>query len=387
MRCSHPTFLFLALGSILLLAFVSNTNSLFADEATLSSEVTLRLPPTSGNPRNSEGDFIQLKDGRVLFVYTHFTGGGDDHASAHLAGRYSSDGGKTWDAADTRILDNEAGFNIMSVSLLRLADGRIAMFYLSKESLQDCRPVVRFSTDEAATWSPPQTVIPDSQVGYYVLNNDRVIQLKDGRLVMPMALHNSPKWEKPDWAGRVLCYLSDDSGSTWRPSKTILETLDPASGKRRLAQEPGVVELRDGRVMMFVRSDAGSQQISHSADGGESWSPLVPSTLLSPTSPATIERIPGSDRLICVWNDHTHIAAELRGKRTPLSLAISDDEGKTWRQSITLFDNPDGWYCYTAIEFSKDAMLLGHCAGDRKENNGLAETHVTRIELAELSAF
>ncbi|WP_442508957.1 sialidase family protein [Novipirellula sp. SH528] len=385
MRCFHPVLLFLALGSILLLAFVSNAKPVFADEAALSSAVTLRLPPTSGNPRNSEGDFIQLKDGRVLFVYTHFTGGGDDHASAHLAGRYSADGGKTWDAADTRILDNEAGFNIMSVSLLRLADGRIAMFYLSKESLQDCRPVVRFSSDEAASWSPPQTIIPDSEVGYYVLNNDRVIQLKGGRLVMPMALHNSPEWEKPDWAGRVLCYLSDDAGSTWRPSMTILETLDPNSGKRRLAQEPGVVELRDGRVMMFVRSDAGSQQISHSADGGETWSPLVPSTLLSPTSPATIERIPGSNRLVCVWNDHTAITAELRGKRTPLSLAASDDEGKTWRQSITLFDNPDGWYCYTAIEFTEDAMLLGHCAGDRKENNGLAESHVTRIELDALA--
>ena len=51
------------------------------------------LPPGPGNPRNSEGDFIQLNDGRILFVYTHFTGGGDDHSAAHLAGRYSSDGG------------------------------------------------------------------------------------------------------------------------------------------------------------------------------------------------------------------------------------------------------------------------------------------------------
>ena len=38
------------------------------------------LPPGPGNARNSEGDFIQLKDGRILFVYTHFTGGGSDHA-------------------------------------------------------------------------------------------------------------------------------------------------------------------------------------------------------------------------------------------------------------------------------------------------------------------
>ncbi len=29
------------------------------------------LPPGPDNPRNSEGDFIALKDGRVLLVYTH----------------------------------------------------------------------------------------------------------------------------------------------------------------------------------------------------------------------------------------------------------------------------------------------------------------------------
>jgi hypothetical protein len=29
--------------------------------------------PGPGNPRNREGDFIELKDGGVLFVYTHFT--------------------------------------------------------------------------------------------------------------------------------------------------------------------------------------------------------------------------------------------------------------------------------------------------------------------------
>ena len=49
------------------------------------------LPPGPDNPRNSEGDFIRLKDGRLMFIYTHFTGGGGDHEAAHLAARYSCD--------------------------------------------------------------------------------------------------------------------------------------------------------------------------------------------------------------------------------------------------------------------------------------------------------
>ena len=37
------------------------------------------LPPGPGNTRNSEGAFVGLAEGRILFAYSHFTGGdGDD---------------------------------------------------------------------------------------------------------------------------------------------------------------------------------------------------------------------------------------------------------------------------------------------------------------------
>ncbi|HPT99980.1 MAG TPA: sialidase family protein, partial [Armatimonadota bacterium] len=113
---------------------------------------TRLLPPGPGNPRNSEGAFIQLNDGRVLFVYTHFTGGGWDHAAAHLAGRFSSDGGRTWCLDDVLILPNEGEMNVMSVSLLRLQSGAIALFYLRKNSERDCHLYMRLSTDEARSW-------------------------------------------------------------------------------------------------------------------------------------------------------------------------------------------------------------------------------------------
>src|SRR5215510_11567667 len=81
----------------------------------------LRLMPGPNNPRNSEGAFIQLKDGRVMFVYTHFTGGGGDHSQAHLAARFSSDSGQSWTDNDVIVVPNEGTWNVMSVSLLRLA--------------------------------------------------------------------------------------------------------------------------------------------------------------------------------------------------------------------------------------------------------------------------
>ncbi len=342
-------------------------------------ERVLNIPPGPNNPRNSEGDFIRLKDGRLLFVYTHFVGGAADHSQAFLAGRYSSDNGKTWSKEDVTIVANEGTQNVMSVSLLRLEDGRIALFYARKNSLKDCRAYLRTSSDEGKSWSAARLCITD-EVGYYVLNNDRVIQLASGRLVMPVALHNKEGFEKPDWNGFVMCYLSDDGGKTWRRSKSELIANDGA-GKRLISQEPGVVELKDGRVLLFSRSNAGSQLISYSGDGGETWSKLTTSNIVSPVSPATIERIPRTGDLLLVWNNHQDVAAEYRGKRTPLNVAISRDDGKTWERVRTLEDNPHGWYCYTALEFVDGDVLLGHCAGDRRRNNGLAETQITRFSL------
>jgi sialidase-1 len=351
-------------------------------ETPLAVETVLRLPPVEGHPRNSEGDLLALKDGRLLFVYSHFTGGGGDHDQAFLAGRYSSDGGRTWTDKDEVIVEREGDWNVMSVSLLRLQDGSIGLFYLRKNSLTDCRPLMRVSTDEAKTWSQPRECITD-HVGYYVLNNDRAEQLSSGRIVLPVCLHAN-EGMKFDAAGTILCYLSDDSGKTWRRSKTQQQAHQ--DGKRLVAQEPLVIELKDYRLLLLARSNAGSQLQSYSTDGGDTWSALVPSSIKSPLSPASIERLPTTGDLLLVWNDHSQIDPSLRGKRTPLTAAVSKDDGQTWQPARALFDNPHGWYCYTAIEVVAEHVLLGHCAGDRRHTNGLAETHITRVPVAWLYA-
>ena len=330
------------------------------------------LPPGPGNPRNSEGDFIELKDGRILLIYSHFTGGGSDHAAGHLAARISSDKGKTWTDKDAIIVEKEGGFNVMSVSLLRLKTGEIALFYLRKNSLTDCRPVMRLSRDEGQSWSEPVLCI--SEVGYNVLNNDRAVQLKSGRLVLPVALHNTPAQNKFDSRGVISCYLSDDNGQTWRQSKTRQQ------GDKLTLQEPGVIELKQGRLMMFCRTPHGSQYVSFSQDQGETWTAFEPSNIKSTQSPATIERIPQTGDLLLVWNNNDKVDEVYRGKRTPFHVAISRDEGKTWEKTKTLEDDPNGWYCYTAMDFVGDHVLLGHCAGDRR-NGGLNTTQITRFSL------
>ncbi|KAA5543273.1 exo-alpha-sialidase [Roseiconus nitratireducens] len=341
-------------------------------------EKPLRIAPRPGNGRNSEGDFIKLKDGRLLLVYTKFIGTGD-HAPAELVGRYSSDGGKTWTHQDVPIIGRRDGdANLMSVSLLRLSDGRIALFYIRKYRsaegsaypfLDDI--LMRTSSDEGQTWSTPTSVTASEPPGYRVLNNDRVIQLESGRLVVPLAVHHQAGWPKHRNSAEIVCYLSDDQGKSWRASKSRLTS-------EQLAQEPGVVELAGGGLLMFCRS-RDCQLTSSSNDGGDTWSDLKRSEITQPTtSPASIERIPETDDLLLVWNNGADpLAAEKPIGRRPFSTAISKDHGVTWQHAQHLGTDPRGWYCYTAIEFVDDHVLLAHC-----EYPGLNSLQVTRVPIS-----
>ena len=341
-------------------------------------KVALELKPGPDNPRNSEGAFMPLKDGRIMFAYSRYYGtNSSDHATADLAARYSSDKGATWTDKDEIIVKNHGGMNVMSVSLLRLQSGEIALFYLLKNSTKDCRPVMRRSFDEGRTWSEPTMCITD-EVGYFVLNNDRVIQLKDGRLLFAVSLHGFDG-EKFDNMGVVMTYSSDDNGKTWLRGKSTLNIVSP-SGKKYAAQEPGVVELKDGNILLWIRTNAGCQFMSRSSDRGETWSVPQPSWLRAPCSPASIKRLPTGD-LLTVWNDHEgrfdlkKAGKGMDGRRTPLSAAISHDDGLTWQNARTIEDDPSGHFCYIAVHPLDDGtVLLGYCA-----YSGLAHSRVVKI--------
>ncbi|CAG5018590.1 hypothetical protein DYBT9275_06032 [Dyadobacter sp. CECT 9275] len=338
--------------------------------------LVLRLSPGEDNPRNSEGDFVTLKDGRILFIYSHFTGkSSSDFAGAYLASRYSSDGGKTWSDKDQIVVKNDAGMNVMSVSLLRLKNGEIALFYARKNSMDDCIPLMRISRDEGQTWGDPVTCITDKK-GYFVLNNNRVIQLANGRLLMPVAWHITPEGGKFNERGKLFCYYSDDNGSTWTSGQEI------ANPDGVVTQEPGLIALKKKKIMMIIRTDAGVQYQSFSKDNGKTWGAAGRTTIESPVSPATIARIPSTGDLLMVWNNNGAKSGQAKGLRTPLNLAISKDEGKTWLHQKTLESDPDGWYCYTAIHFvGEKEVLLSYCAGNRPKRTSLSITDIKRLSL------
>ena len=363
----------------LLLTVVLTAAGFATADPTPGVHIGLELPPGPNNPRNSEGAFLPLKDGRILFAYSRYYGtSSSDHATADIAARYSSDKGRTWTTNDEIIVKNEGGMNVMSVSLLRLQNGEIALFYLRKNSTVDCRPVLRLSSDEGKTWGDPTICITD-EVAYFVLNNDRVIQLKDGRLLFAVSKHSLPT-TKGFTPGTVYTYTSDDNGKTWQRGKSALEIQAP-NGRRYVAQEPGVVQLKDGSILLWIRTNAGCQFMCRSTDRGESWSHPQPTWLRAPTSPASIKRLPSTGDLLAVWNDTESRAALAKPvsaeRRAPLAAAISHDEGVTWNRVKLLENDPDGWFCYIAVEPLDDGtVLFGYCA-----YKGLAHSRLIKVPI------
>ena len=353
----------------------------------MRTQTTLHLLPTEGNPRNSEGSFAKLTDGRLLYVYSHYSGRSwNDDATADLTARVSNDQGKTWGEDQMLLAHDKDALNLMSPSLLRLRDGRLSLTYLRKSASAehgvDCIPWMRFSSDDGRNWSEPSPIVAVKE--YYVANNDRVIQLPSGRIIVPNSFHRAIDSTLHDGRAIGLFFLSDDGGKSFRESADwVLPLQHCGSG----LQEPGVVSLGGDKLMAYFRTDLGFQYKAFSEDGGEHWTDASPSGFIAPCSPLSIKRRPSTGELFAVWNDRSNRWPDLPApkdsswSRTPLVLARSDDNGKTWKDYQLLENDPARGYCYTAMHFTDDnALLLAYCCGGTG-NVVLAESKIVRIEL------
>lgn len=302
---------------------------------------------TTKNPRYTEGSIVELADGSLLFAVTEFQDSGSDFAKAHIVGRVSHDGGRTW-GAPRELQKNTGGMNVMSVTLRRIGSG-ISMFYLQKNDVNDLDMFVRTSSDEGKTFGKATLVTADA--GYHVINNDRVTQLSSGRLLVPAASTADVKTVNHFVSH---CYISDDGGQTWRNGKWYVDA------PKRGAMEPEVVELSDGRILMIVRTQLGYIGKSYSSDGGDTWSKLETLGVRAPEAPSTLRRIPSTGDLVLIFNDTFTPGAGHGGKRTPLTAAISSDEGVTWKNVGNLESDASKTFSYTSLTFVRDRAVMSY---------------------------
>ncbi len=314
-------------------------------------------PSSSDNPRNSEGDIVELKDGTLLLAWSRFSGSAD-HAQAVIAAKKSRDRGRSW--SEEFILQKNTGKqNVMSVSFLRLQSGKILFFFLQKNSSSDLQLYIRESVDEAKTWSPAKRVTKGP--GYHIMNNARAVQLHDGRILTPIAY--APDIRK-DYNGQVcFCYRSDDDGKNWMKCPQEIRLDNTA------AMEPGIVERADRSLLMIIRTKLNRIYHCISHDRGDHWTSAKPMELTAPAAPATIARIPSSGDLLIIWNNNPlGNEAGWRG-RSPLTAAISQDGGKHWKPVKNIADDPESAYAYTSITFTGKRALLTYYHWKKGKSN------------------
>ncbi|MGI6743502.1 MAG: sialidase family protein [Eubacteriales bacterium] len=351
---------------------------------------TLYIQADEQNPRSGEGCFIRLKDGSILHAYNRFRGGdGDDYDSADIAGIKSSDEGESWTEPFILIKKDEGATNLMCPSLIRMKNGDIGMIYVRKypgAEGEDVLDTVMFtrSFDEGESWSEGADILGER--GYVVIENDHVITLENGRILIPFNRHSETKDGKIKfiYRGRMAFLASDDDGKSW---KQICDNYSHpfAEYSRTGLQETTVFQESSGRLRAYSRTDTLCQYESVSDDFGVSWTVPRPNTFFSsPASPMLVRKI--DDLVLAIFNpipNYTTRKTTRFAGRTPFVMAISRDDGNSFGDIYILEDDPDLGYCYPSIFDGGDYILVAYYVLEGKDRN-LDSNKIIKIQKSEL---
>jgi len=299
-------------------------------------------------PAQCDGPFVLLADGSLATVDAD-------------GFRISHDDGLTW-SAPTRVCDGISSTEPASRYLLLTRDGTLVLIYLSfvgnkfawDDKIGEPKDTSKLevwairSRDGGRTWEDNQRVLAGYNANFFGL-----IQTRTGRIVAPLE-HTAPN------PGRLItCSVySDDEGKTWKRSNWI--DLG-GHGHHDGALEPTLAELKNGRLLMLIRTSLGRFWQATSDDGGRYWRTLNPSSLDASNSPGYLVRLK-SGRLVLVWNREKPAGRDWpRTKsgwlteepsswyREELSIAFSENDGKTWTRPVVLARQPEGQLSYPCV--------------------------------------
>ncbi len=180
------------------------------------------------------------------------------------------------------------------------------------------------STDRGRTWKSERNVYPFVSRG---LKNPPILA-SGGYYVLPAYVEFKFL--------RGVFFISRDKGKTWKQSKFV--DLEPGiipagyeQKKGRQVEQPTVIERSDGSLLAMFRNDGQPMRkmlASESFDGGLTWTPAVHGTLPNPAGGFHMMTL-ASGNVAIVYN-HAPSPGNDKKWRNPLSIALSEDDGKTW---------------------------------------------------------
>ena len=293
-----------------------------------------------------------LPDGRLIAVALPKIDG-----VQHAEAIYSKDNGHTWSEPTTifSLPPDEGNFCFWNYLVDRT--GEIHFFFLLDPSTgADWRrthsetPIpfaelhisyVR-SSDHATQWQAPRRIW-EGRAGALL----SVIQLRSGRLLLPICYRTNRNWTNrgdgiDDYTYRgqfdSSALYSDDGGTSWKQSPSALRVPTPDLETILGAVDPVLLQLKDGRVWMLIRTQVGRLYESFSNDEGQTWSAAVPTTLDSSDSPPGLVRL-SDGRIVMILNSCLRFPYAYGGRHV-LHAAVSDDDGRTWHGFRELVRDP-----------------------------------------------
>jgi hypothetical protein len=257
----------------------------------------------------------------------------------------STDHARTWSAPESIVKLEPGGWG--GPMPLLDQDGEVH-FVIPKLRGEGRKPAVdRFldlwhlrSTSQRTQWSEPVRIFEG-----YVGAQQGVFQLTNGRILVPFAewLPGVPT-APPSGPSVTTCVYSNDGGKTWLRSgaKLTAPCHEGYNGSNYGACEPTLIELKDGRVWMLIRTQDGYLYESYSPDGIE-WSEAKRSRFPSSNSPAFPIRL-ADGRMVLFWNNCVmppRVGEDgVYGGRDALHAAISTDEGQSWSGFREVYADP-----------------------------------------------
>lgn len=276
-------------------------------------------------------------DGEILVVYYHAIK--EANRQQTIFGIRKKAGQSTWSKPFVVSKDKP---NRMegNPSIWIAPDGKLWLFYVtSPGGWAVCTPRYKISEDRGQTWTKSTKLYWLFSRG---IKNPPIITSK-GWYILPAYV------EFRDYYS--MFYLSKDKGKTWKDpgarvgvQKDIIpyDLVGEKHQWERLVLQPTVIERKDGSIFCLNRAvkKLGKMYVCESFDGGETWTQAQPGVLPNPGGGFHMIRL-FSGNIAIVYN---HAPAEPLNsfERNPVSVAISDDDGHTWKYRRNLCEfHPD----------------------------------------------
>ena len=245
--------------------------------------------------------------------------------------------------------------------LFQKQDGTILLFFKVGAAIPEWKTYVVESEDGGVTFTAPRELVPGDESGGRGPVKNKPIRLMDGTVLAPASL------EGDTWDAFV--DISVDDCATWE--KSSLVPLRRAGTDSRVMHRPydrrllfgkGVIQPtlwqdEKGDVHMLLRSTSSRIFRSDSADGGRTWCTAYDTGIYNNNSGIDLVRMDSGD-IILVYNPRENIPGMNSGPRTPLTVAVSRDNGSTFTDLLDL-ETGEGAYCYPAVICSgKNEILI-----------------------------